>query len=65
MAEPTIEDQMLCVSRELKMRRRGFPRWVEVGRMTQAQADREIETMEAVLRTLEKLRQPPAQGGLL
>lgn len=65
MAEPTIEDQMLCVAREIKMRRRVFPRWVEAKRMTQAQADREIETMEAVLRSLDKLKQPPAQGGLL
>lgn len=31
---------MHCISRELKMRRRVFPRWVENKRLTQAQAAR-------------------------
>ncbi len=34
--------------REVKMRRRVYPRWVAGGRMTQAKADEEIAIMEAI-----------------
>jgi hypothetical protein len=61
----TLEAQITCVERELRMRVRVYPRWVEAGRMTQAKADAEISTMEAVLATLQGLVPPPAQGGLL
>lgn len=46
------DEQVACVERELRMRRRVYPRWVEAGRMTQAKADAEIRTMEAVLATV-------------
>ena len=49
---PTLEDQISCVRRELGFRERLYPRWVADGRMTQKQADDEITTMRAVLRTL-------------
>lgn len=39
-----------CLEREIRMRRRVYPRWVKDGRMTQAQADREIDVMTAILR---------------
>jgi hypothetical protein len=65
MKPVTIEEQVACVEREIKMRRRVFPRWVEAGRMTQAKADAEIAAMEAVLATLQAQVPPPAQGGLL
>ena len=62
---PDIEAQIACVEREVRMRHRVYPRWVEAGRMTQAKADAEILAMEAVHATLLSLRQPPAQGRLL
>lgn len=65
MRKPLIADQIACVERELKMRKRAYPRWIEAGRMTQAKADAEISAMEAVLETLEMLRPPPAQASML
>ena len=50
-----IEDQILCVQRELAMRRRVYPGWVAKGRMTQESADLEIQRMQAVLATLRQL----------
>jgi hypothetical protein len=45
----TRADKAACLTREVKMRARAYPRWVGQGRMTQAQADREIAIMQAVL----------------
>lgn len=53
----TLTDEIECVRREIKMRRRVYPRWIETKRMTKLQADREIETMEAVLARLIALHQ--------
>lgn len=47
-------DQIRCVEREIDMRRRVYPRWVDAGRMKQAVADEEIRRMGAVLVTLRK-----------
>jgi hypothetical protein len=60
--EPTLSDQIACVEREVRLRERAYPRWVQRRRMTQANADREIRTMRAVLETLQALsarRRPP------
>lgn len=46
----TDAQKRACVDREVKMRRRVYPRWVESGRMAQADADREIAVMEAIAR---------------
>jgi hypothetical protein len=48
-------DQVACVERELTMRRRVYPRWVGAGKVSQAKADAEIATMEAVAETLRGL----------
>lgn len=53
---PDILEQIECVDREIRMRRRVYPRWVETGKMTQAKADHEIRTMEDVLATLMRER---------
>lgn len=45
----TWSDKEKCVRRELDMRRRVYPRRVSEGKMKQADADREIEVMEALL----------------
>lgn len=45
---PSPTEKYECAIREVKMRRRVYPRWVEGGRMTQAAADRELAIMEAI-----------------
>lgn len=62
-------EQIACVRREIAMRERVYPRWVQDRRMAQATADREIACMRAVLATLEAIEkgETPAaiQGRLL
>ena len=41
-------DKMECAERELRYRRRVYGRLVDRGKMTKAQADRELELMEAI-----------------
>jgi hypothetical protein len=49
---PTVDEMITCVEREIAMRRKVYPRWVEQKKLSQERADREIETMEEVSRTL-------------
>lgn len=56
---PSIEDQLRCAKREVGMRVRVYPRWVEGKRMTQAKADEELACMRAIVETLEKLAAGP------
>lgn len=50
---PTLSDMVACARREVAMRSVVFPRRVAEGRMKQATADRELETMRAILEKLE------------
>ena len=50
MQPVTRFEKRRCLEREIAMRRRVYPRWVREGRMTQAEADREIDVMAAILR---------------
>lgn len=50
----TASEKLACVLRELNMRRRVYPRWVENGKMTQAKADAEIRIMEAIAADYER-----------
>lgn len=54
MRDVELDDQVACVRREIRMRESAYPKWIQIGRMTQAQADRELNTMRAVLATLER-----------
>ncbi len=50
---PVSKTQMIrCIEREIAMRRKVYPRWVEAGRMRQETADEEIRVMEAVREAL-------------
>lgn len=51
---PTLDEQIRCVAREIDLRRRVYPRWIEQGRLKPDKAEREIECMVAVLKTLQK-----------
>lgn len=44
----TRREKQDCARRELTMRERVYPRWVQSGRMSQAKADREIQIMRAI-----------------
>lgn len=46
-------DKITCLKREISMRRRVYPRWIESGKMKQETADREIALMEAILADFE------------
>lgn len=49
----TLTEQIKCVRRELDYRRRLYPKWVADGKMTQNEANYEIEAMEYVLNTIQ------------
>lgn len=51
-----LDRQIACVRREVSMRKRVYPRWVATSKMTQEEADRQIEAMEAAQLTLERYR---------
>ncbi len=53
----TTGDKIRCLKREIAMRERNYPRWVESGKMKQHDADREVAVMKAVLHDYEA---PPA-----
>jgi hypothetical protein len=57
MPDISIQAQIQCVERELRMRLRVYPHWVADGRMRRTTAEREIARMEAVLATLRSLGQ--------
>lgn len=48
----SLEEQVKCVEREIAMRKRVYPRWIEQERMTFSKAQAEIAAMEAVLATV-------------
>lgn len=48
----TIAEQILCVEREIKFRVRVYARRIAEGKMTKDFAERECNTMRAVLATL-------------
>jgi hypothetical protein len=52
MSIPSLDDQIACVTREIALRERVYPKWVETGRMTKQKADHEISAMKAALGTL-------------
>ena len=52
MSAPTIEQQIACVRREIALRERVYPKWVETGRMTKEKASHEIACMKEVVTVL-------------
>ena len=52
----TLEAQITEVKRELALRSRVYPRWVSCGKLKRERADSLLEAMQAVLETLEALR---------
>ena len=51
----SLEIQIASVRREIVIREHVYPKWVAAGKMELYMAEREIETMKAVLETLRRL----------
>ncbi len=51
----TYQQQLEAARRELAMRERVYPRWVQQEKMTQEKADHEIAAMRAIVATLTPL----------
>lgn len=51
-----IHAQIAEVKREIRMRESVYPKWVGAGRMEQREADAKMNTIKAVLATLEAVR---------
>ena len=45
----TAEDKLTCVLRELQMRERVYPIWVEKGRMSAEKSEREMALMASIV----------------
>jgi hypothetical protein len=61
----TIDEQIAEVRRELAMRNKVYPKWIEAGSMKKSKADFQILAMEAVLISLqETAKQTSPQAGL-
>lgn len=54
-ADVPIELQISEVQREIAMRRKVYPHWVAVKKMTQADSDRHMARMIGVLATLQRI----------
>ncbi len=52
-----LQAQIACARREVQHRMKKFPRLVEAGKMTAQQAQNEIRAMQAIVSTLEALRE--------
>ena len=52
----TDDDRVKCIEREVILRRRVYPRFVQTGKMTQKKADQEIAVMESILNMMKNLK---------
>ena len=58
----TITDMIACIEREIGMRERVYPRWVEQKKLLQATADQELARMRAVRDLLLNVQAELRQG---
>lgn len=61
----TLRDQLKEAQRELALRKRAYPGFVQRGRLTQGQADYHLAVMAAIVQTLERLETETRQPSLL
>lgn len=59
---PTLAAQIAELKRERAMRARVYPHWVATKKMTQAQADRQNQCLDAAIATLERAVGQQQQG---
>ena len=51
----TAHDKLRCAERELALRRRVYPRWVNDGKITHREARQELDLMQAIADDYRKL----------
>lgn len=51
-----LSDQLACARRELALRRSVYPKWIDSGRLSRDKAAHEIECMESIVASIEKLK---------
>lgn len=61
----TLEEQISGATLEVAMRHRVYPRLIAAGKMSEKKATYNIAVMQAIVATLESLREPARQGTLL
>jgi hypothetical protein len=61
----TIPDKLKELRREMQMRHRVYPRLIGNGKMTQADADRAVAILRAVIEDYEKIVEAEAKSGRL
>ena len=54
-------DLVQCAAREVALRRNAYPKFVRAGRMTEAQALREISLMQAIVEELKRVAKLEAE----
>lgn len=58
----SLDMQLRCAQRELKIRRDVYPAWVRAGRMNKFTAEDEIARMAAIVKTLQNLLESSRQS---
>jgi hypothetical protein len=51
----TLVEQIAEAQRELALRRQGYPGWVKAGKLDAGDAYYQLQAMEAIVRTLQRL----------
>lgn len=62
--EPTLDEQLAELDREIVMRQRMYPRWISAGTLNQPQADRQMQRLQAARETVRKARQDQSMTGM-
>ncbi len=65
MSKPTLAQQLAEAERELNLRLRVFPRWIEAGRIKPQMADKRMARQAAAVETLRGLVEAERQPGLV
>ena len=53
----TLDDEIAEVSREIELRERNYPKWIDMGRLRQDHADRRLAVLLSVLKRLRGLKE--------
>jgi hypothetical protein len=51
----SLADKLACIEREYRLRKECYPRWVQMHRMTQHKADKELALMASIAEDYRKL----------
>ena len=60
----TLHEQIAEAQRELALRRKCYPAWVKSGKLAHEDAYHQLQVMEAIVRTLQRLEVEQAQLSL-